>query len=166
MNKLLLSTALTVSLALPTVAAEVQPGETLADNQEYTYRVLDAIKSMDPQINTDVDGAGIMRSLFEGLYNEDQIGGLVPGVATSYELSDDKTTYTFHLRDNAKWSNGDPVTANDFVYAWRRLADPATASEYAWYIELMQIENAAEVIAGDKPARSSASRRSTIRPSR
>ncbi|MCU9847382.1 peptide ABC transporter substrate-binding protein [Defluviimonas sp. WL0024] len=151
MNKLLLTTALGLSLALPAFAAEVQPGDTLAENQEYTYRVLDAIKSMDPQINTDVDGAGIMRSLFEGLYNEDQVGGLVPGVATSHELSDDKTTYTFHLRDNAKWSNGDPVTANDFVYAWKRLADPATASEYAWYMELMQVVNASEVVAGEKP---------------
>ncbi len=151
MNKLLLSTILSASLALPTVAAEVAAGDTLAENQEYTYWLLDAIKSMDPQINTDVEGSGIMRSLFEGLYNEDQVGNLVPGVATSYELSDDKMTYTFHLRDNAKWSNGDPVTANDFVYAWKRLADPATASEYAWYIELMQIENASEIIAGEKP---------------
>ncbi|WP_461307249.1 peptide ABC transporter substrate-binding protein, partial [Albidovulum sp.] len=151
MNKLLLSTFLSVSLALPSVAAQVQPGETLAANQEYTYRLLDAIKSMDPQINTDVEGSGVLRALFEGLFNEDQVGNLVPGVATSYELSDDKTVYTFHLRDNAKWSNGDPVTANDFVYAWRRLADPKTASEYAWYIELMQIKNAADVIAGNKP---------------
>ncbi len=144
MNKLLLTTILSVGLALPAIAATPQPGETLAENQNYTYWLLDAIKSMDPQINTDVEGSGIMRSLFEGLYNEDQEGGLVPGVATSYELSDDKTTYTFHLRDNAKWSNGDPVTAGDFVYAWKRLADPATASEYAWYMELMQVKNAAE----------------------
>ncbi|MDW4550998.1 peptide ABC transporter substrate-binding protein [Defluviimonas sp. D31] len=151
MNKLLLTTALSFGLALPAIAATPQAGETLAENQEYSYRLLDAIKSMDPQINTDVEGSGIMRSLFEGLYNEDQEGVLVPGVATSYELSDDKTTYTFHLRDNAKWSNGDPVTAADFVYAWKRLADPATASEYAWYIELMQIVNASEVVAGEKP---------------
>ena len=151
MNKLLLSTILSLGMALPSVAAIVAPGDTLAENQDYTYWLLDAIKSMDPQINTDVEGSGVLRSLFEGLMNEDQNGGLVPGVATGYELSDDKTTYTFHLRDNAKWSNGDPVTANDFVYAWRRLSDPATASEYAWYIELMQVANAAEVIAGEKP---------------
>src|SRR5690606_12942838 len=112
---------------------------------------LDAIKSMDPQINTDVEGSEIMRSLFEGLMNEDQTGNLVPGVATGYDLSDDKTTYTFHLRDNAVWSDGKPVTAQDFVYSWKRLADPATASEYAWYIELMQIVNASEIITGDKP---------------
>ena len=151
MNKLLLTTALTVCLALPSVAATVAEGDKLAENQEYTYWLLDAIKSMDPQINTDVEGSGVLRALFEGLYDEDQVGNLVPGVATGYELSDDKTTYTFHLRDNAKWSNGDPVTANDFVYAWKRLADPKTASEYAWYMELMQVVNAAKIIAGEMP---------------
>lgn len=151
MNKLLLTTVLSVGLALPAIAAQVQPGETLAENQEYTYWLLDAIKSMDPQINTDVEGSGVLRSLFEGLYNEDQDGGLVPGVATSHELSDDKTVYTFHLRDNAKWSNGDPVTAADFVYSWKRLADPKTASEYAWYMELMQVKNAAKITAGEMP---------------
>ena len=150
-NKLLLTTALSLGLALPTLAANVAPGDTLADNQDYTYWLLDAIKSMDPQINTDVEGSGVLRSLFEGLYDEDQTGALVPGVALSHDLSEDKTVYTFHLRDNAKWSNGDPVTAQDFVYAWKRLADPATASEYAWYIELMQVKNAAAVIAGEVP---------------
>lgn len=150
-RSLLLSTVLSAALALPTLAAQVQPGDVLAENQEYTYWLLDAIKSMDPQINTDVEGSGVLRQLFEGLFNEDQNGALVPGVATSYDVSEDKTVYTFHLRDNAKWSNGDPVTAHDFVYAWRRLADPATASEYAWYMELMQVKNAADIIAGKKP---------------
>lgn len=151
MNKLLLSTALSLGLALPAMAAVVAEGDKLAENQNYTYWLLDAIKSMDPQINTDVEGSGVLRSLFEGLYNEDQKGALVPGVATSFDLSEDKTVYTFHLRDNAKWSNGDPVTANDFVYSWRRLADPKTASEYAWYMELMQVKNSAAVIAGEVP---------------
>lgn len=150
-NKLLLSTALSLGLALPAVAATVAEGDTLAENQTYTYWLLDAIKSMDPQINTDVEGSGVLRSLFEGLYNEDQKGALVPGVATGFDLSEDKTVYTFQLRDNAKWSNGDPVTANDFVYSWRRLADPKTASEYAWYMELMQVKNSAAVIAGEVP---------------
>ena len=151
-NRLLLTTILSLSMAFPALAANHPvTGEPLAENQDYTYWLLDAIKSMDPQINTDVEGSGVLRALFEGLYNEDQVGALVPGVATSFDLSDDKTTYTFHLRDNAKWSNGDPVTAGDFVYAWKRLADPKTASEYAWYMELMQVVNSADVIAGKKP---------------
>ena len=75
----------------------------------------------------------------------------MPGVALEHTISEDLTTYTFKLRPDAKWSNGEPVTAGDFVYAWQRLVDPATASEYAWYIELMQVANASEIIAGTKP---------------
>lgn len=134
---------------LPARAAEPAPGERLSDNQTYTFWLLDAIKSTDPQKNTDVEGSDILRQLFEGLLNEDPKGAPVPGVATSFDLSGDHLTYTFHLRPEAKWSNGDPVTAEDFVYAWRRLADPATASEYAWFIELMNVANASAVVKGE-----------------
>ncbi|MBA4489324.1 peptide ABC transporter substrate-binding protein [Paracoccus sp. S1E-3] len=150
MTKFLITTALALSFALPAVAASVPEGTKLADKQEYNFWLLDAIKSTDPAKNTDVEGSDILRQLFEGLYNEDDKGAMVPGVATDYTLSDDKLTYTFKLRPEAKWSNGDPVTANDFVYAWRRVADPATASEYAWFIELMNIENATAVVKGEK----------------
>lgn len=138
------------ALASPAFAAGTHPttGEALSDNQTYTYRMLDDVKSFDPQINTDVDGSHILRDLFEGLVNSDPDGNSVPGAAESWEVSEDGLTYTFKLRD-AKWSNGDPVTAGDFVYAWRRLADPATASEYAWYMELMGVENAAKIVAGE-----------------
>ena len=149
-RKTMTASALALGLALQAQAADVPEGVTLADEQTYTFWLLDAIKSMDPQINTDVEGSDVLRNLFEGLYNENGNGELVPGVALDHEVSEDGKTYTFNLRDDAKWSNGEPVTANDFVYAWRRLADPATASEYAWYMELMQVENAPEVIAGDK----------------
>ena len=151
LRTLLASSAIAMGLALSAQAATVPEGTTLADDQTYTFWLLDAIKSFDPQINTDVEGSDMLRNLFEGLYNEDGNGELVPGVALDHTLSDDGLTYTFNLRTDAKWSNGEPVTANDFVYAWRRLADPATASEYAWYMELMQVENAAAVIAGEMP---------------
>ncbi|MBW3244244.1 peptide ABC transporter substrate-binding protein [Epibacterium sp. DP7N7-1] len=146
----LASSALALGLALQAHAADVPEGVTLAADQSYTFWLLDAIKSMDPQINTDVEGSDVLRNIFEGLYNEDGNGDLVPGVALGHEVSEDGKTYTFTLRKDAKWSNGEPVTAGDFVYSWRRLANPATASEYAWYMELMQVENAPEVIAGDK----------------
>ncbi|CUH07718.1 Periplasmic murein peptide-binding protein precursor [Jannaschia seosinensis] len=148
-SKFLASTALVAGLTLQAHAADVPDDVTLADDQTFTFWLLDAIKSMDPQINTDVEGSDVLRNLFEGLYNEDSDGQLVPGVALDHIVSDDGLTYTFNLRDDARWSNGEPVTANDFVYSWRRLADPATASEYAWYMELMQVENASAVIAGD-----------------
>ncbi|SHJ14939.1 peptide ABC transporter substrate-binding protein [Wenxinia saemankumensis] len=124
-------------------------GETLAENQTFTYRVLDEFPSIDPNLIEDVEGSAIGRNLFEGLMNQDSEGNVVPGVATGYEVSDDGMTYTFTLRDDARWSNGEPVTAGDFVYSWQRAADPATASEYQWYMGLMAIENVDAVMAGE-----------------
>ncbi|MDE0520436.1 MAG: peptide ABC transporter substrate-binding protein [Boseongicola sp.] len=126
-------------------------GEALAENQVFTYRVLDEHSSVDPQIVEDVSGSDVVRDLFEGLMNQDAQGRLVPGTATGYTVSDDKLTYTFSLRDDAKWSNGDPVVAGDFVYAWKRAVSPALASPYSWFMELMSIKNAARIIAGDVP---------------
>jgi len=135
------------------MAAGTHPttGEPLADDQTFTYRLLDEHTSVDPQVVEDVSGADIVRDLFEGLMNQDEDGNLIPGVATGYTTNDGKDVYTFTLRDNAKWSNGDPVVAGDFVYAWRRAVDPELSSPYAWYMELMSIENASEIIAGEKP---------------
>ncbi|MDT0683893.1 peptide ABC transporter substrate-binding protein [Roseicyclus sp. F158] len=144
-SSLLLSTA----LAFPAVAQEAGPdGTPLAEEQVFTYRELDDIKSFDPQISTDVSGSKILRDLFEGLYNDDIDGNQVPGMATDHELSEDGKTYTFNLRE-ANWSNGEPVMASDFVYSWRRLVDPETASEYAWYMELMGVENASAIVEGE-----------------
>ena len=127
-------------------------GEALAESQTFTYRVLDEHSSVDPGIVEDVSGSEIVRDLFEGLYNDSKDGTtLEPGVALSHEMSEDGLTYTFTLREDAKWSNGDPVTANDFVYAWRRAASPELASPYSWYMSLMALENVDAVIAGEAP---------------
>lgn len=143
-------------LSSPTNAAEFHPatGEQLAKDQTFTYRVLDEHSSVDPQIVEDVSGSDIVRDLFEGLMNQDRDGNLEPGVATAFEASSGKDVYRFTLRKDARWSNGDPVTAGDFVYAWQRAVDPALASPYAWFMELMSIENAAAIIAGEKPVSS------------
>lgn len=121
-------------LVAPAFAAGTHPttGEALADDQTFTYRVLDEHSSVDPQVVEDVSGAEIVRDLFEGLMNQDEAGNLVPGVATGFTTNDDKTVYTFTLRDDAKWSNGDAVVAGDFVYAWQRAVDPALSSPYSW----------------------------------
>ncbi|MEX0310311.1 MAG: peptide ABC transporter substrate-binding protein [Tateyamaria sp.] len=139
----------TTFLTMPAVAADVPSGVTLAEDQSFTYRTLDEFSSLDPQVVEDVDGSEIVRDLFEGLYNQDADGNLVPGVALSHEASADNLTYTFMLRDDAKWSDGTTVTAGDFVYAWQRAVDPELASPYAWYMELMSIENGAAIIAGE-----------------
>lgn len=149
---LMLTTILSLALSAP-VWADKNPltGEELAANQAYTYWMLDSAKSLDPDLATSVEDADIIRSLMEGLYEEDAAGAIVPAGATSYDVSADLMTYTYHLRPGAKWSNGDPVVAQDYVYGWQRLVDPATASEYAWYLELAQVVNAGEITKGAKP---------------
>lgn len=151
MTKLFATTALAASLAFPALAAQPAAGEKLADDQSFTYWVLDSIKSFDPAIMSDTSGSDVARSLFEGLMNEAPDGSMDYGTAESHEVSEDGLTYTFKIRENAKWSNGDPVTAGDFVYSWRRVADPETASSYAWFLELMNIANAKQVVAGELP---------------
>ena len=105
MTRLLLTTVLACAVAMPALAAQPAEGEKLAADRTYTWWDLDALKTLDPQKNTDVEGSDAIRQLFEGLMNEDAKGAMVPGVAESFDLSEDKKTYTFHLRD-AKWSNG------------------------------------------------------------
>jgi len=87
-------------------------------------------ETLDPQKSTGVTESNIQYELLEGLTTYSTDGQVVPGVAEKWDVSDDGKTYTFHLRDS-KWSNGDPVTAQDFVYSFERLVDPATASDYA-----------------------------------
>ena len=152
MTRHLLKTALlaTTIVAGPVVAQQTGPnGETLAEDQTFTYRILDEFSSLDPQVVEDVTGSELMRDLFEGLLSQDAEGNLVPGVATEWSANEDNTEWTFTLRDNATWSNGDPVTASDFVYAWQRAVSPELASPYQWYMELMSIENASAIIAGE-----------------
>ena len=126
-------------------------GEALADDQTFTYSMLDEFTTADPQMVEDVSGSYFVRDLFEGLMNQDADGNLIPGVATGYTTNDAKDVYTFTLRDNARWSDGNPVTAHDFVYAWRRLADPATASPYSWFADIMALENVGAVMSGESP---------------
>ena len=78
------------------------------------------LASMDQHIATDGLSFEVIAATIEGLYTLDADGNAIPAIAESYDLSEDGLTYTFHLREDAKWSNGDAVTANDFVYAWRR----------------------------------------------
>ena len=126
-------------------------GEALADDQTFTYSLLDEFTTADPQMVEDVSGSYFVRDLFEGLMNQDADGNLIQGVATGYTTNDAKDVYTFTLRDNARWSDGNPVTAHDFVYAWRRLADPATASPYSWFADIMALENVGAVMSGESP---------------
>jgi oligopeptide transport system substrate-binding protein len=105
--------------------------------------------SLDPHVSTGSVEAGILYDVHEGLLTWSPDGHPVPGVAESWEISSDGTVYTFRLRANAKWSNGELLTAEDFVYSLRRAVDPANAFENASM--LASIANAAEVNAGTIP---------------
>jgi oligopeptide transport system substrate-binding protein len=127
----------------------IKVGSSLAAVQKLT-RAVDAggMRSLDPSISTDVPAAHVLDDLFEGLTRLDQRGEPAPGVAASWETSADGRTWTFHLRE-ARWSNGDPIRAADFVFAWRRTVDPATASDYAQ--ALAPVANAIAISEGHLP---------------
>lgn len=105
-------------------------------------------RTIDPALNNNNSDASYILSAFEGLTKKDKNNNIIPGVAEIWEISEDGLVYTFYLRTNAKWSDGKTVTANDFVYAWRRVVDPITASPFSTYLE--PIKNAKEVTSGKK----------------
>ena len=88
-------------------------------------------ESLDPHKTSTVYEAHVLRDLFQGLVMQDKDANIIPGAAESWTVSDDGTVYTFKLRKDGVWSDGSPVTADDFVYSFHRLEDPATAAEYA-----------------------------------
>ena len=104
-------------------------------------------ESIDPALNTTVDGGSIVIACFEGLTSLDENDQPVAGVAESWDVNEDKTLYTFYLRKDAKWSDGQPVTAYDFDYAWKRALHPDTAAEYAY--QLFYIKNSSEYNEGN-----------------
>ena len=147
---LLLGAGLAVaSASFSSLAANVPAGTKLADKQEFVRGNGTEVASIDPHKTEGVPESHVIRDLLEGLVNQDANGKTVPGVAESWETTDNKT-FIFHLRKDAKWSNGDPVTADDFVYSFKRAVDPATASPYSWYLEMTTMVNAADIIAGKK----------------
>src|SRR5258708_35670588 len=106
-------------------------------------------ETLDPHKSSTVPEHNILLNLFEGLMVLDPGGNVAPGAAESFSISEDGLTYTFRLRVNAKWSNGEPVTAGDFVYSLRRIEDPKTRSQYAEV--LYPIKNAHEGKTGKRP---------------
>lgn len=107
-----------------------------------------ALQTMDQSIATDRLSFEVISQTIEGLYTMDADGNIIPSIAESYELSEDGLVYTFKLRE-ANWSNGEAVTAEDFVFSWRRLADPEVASEYSFIISVAGIKNGSAVRAGE-----------------
>ena len=130
-------------------AATIPPGTQLAAKQEMVRNNGAEPESLDPALIESVNAAEIGRDLFEGLTSTDHHANVVPGVAESWKQTD-STTWVFKLRRNAVWSNGEPVTADDFVYAWRRFLDPKTAAKIATTYGVYLL-NGLDVVNGKKP---------------
>ena len=130
----------------PAAPADDQATETPAEEpaaeveQVLVWNIGADSKTIDPGLNGSVDGGHVINNTHEGLMREIN-GQMEPAMAESYTVSDDGLVYTFTIRENAKWSDGEPVTANDFEYAWTRVLDPVTASEYSWIFGEANVES-------------------------
>ena len=111
-------------------AAAGEPDPTTLAKEQVLHRGNGAeVQTLDPHRAEGVPSANILRDLYEGLTLEAPDGHIVPGSASSWEISGNGTLYTFHIRPDARWSNGDPLTAQDFVYGLRRSVAPETGSK-------------------------------------
>jgi oligopeptide transport system substrate-binding protein len=120
-----------------------------ADNKSSLRRgTANELRSLDPQAVIGGSGGALLYELFEGLVTEDQSGKLVPGVSESWSRSEDGLTYTFKLRKGLRWSDGVPITAEDFVYSWRRVVNPENALRGAG--TLFPVKNAVAITRGEK----------------
>ncbi|NAW58224.1 MULTISPECIES: peptide ABC transporter substrate-binding protein [unclassified Vibrio] len=145
---LMLSAAIAGAFSAGAIAKPYPAGTQLATTQEITLNNGAEVTSIDPAKQAAEPAFNLGRDLFEGLTIQDKTGKTIPGIASSWTVNDDNTVYTFSLR-NAHWSNGDPVTAQDFVYSWQRLLDPKTASPYAWFAAIPKIKNSDKIMKGE-----------------
>ena len=125
-----------------------ESGQELSPTQVFRKNNGTEPGTLDPHRAEGVPASNVLRDLFEGLVMEDPSGAYIPGAAESWSLSEDAKTYVFKMRENGKWSNGDVVTAEDFVYGLRRSVDPATLSNYSSM--LYPIKNARDIVLGKR----------------
>ncbi|UOQ91944.1 peptide ABC transporter substrate-binding protein [Halobacillus shinanisalinarum] len=127
-----------------------QDNSGTSDEEEVmNLSVSSSLQTMDTSLAADALSFQWLNVTKEGLYRYGLKGEHIPGVAKNHEVSEDGLTWVFHLRENAKWLNGDTVTAEDFVYSWRRALDPSTGSEYGPYVMGGIIKNSQAVIDGE-----------------
>ncbi|WP_141545814.1 peptide ABC transporter substrate-binding protein [Bacillus wiedmannii] len=138
--------ALVTSLLLTACNNKANKSDTEAKKQVLNVTVSEEIPSLDTAKTMDGTSAHVMQNIFEGLYVLNDQDQPIPAVAKSFKRSEDGKKYTFDLRKDAKWSNGDSVTANDFMFAWKRAINRETASQYAYM--LFHVKNAKEINKG------------------
>ena len=147
-KKLLASSTVILASAATLAACGSNSSQSSAKKQTLTWMNTAEIATLDASKATDQASVEQINNVEEGLYLLGKNAKVQNALATSTKNSADSKTWTFTLRKNAKWSNGDPVTAQDFVYSWRRTIDPKTASEYAYLFS--GIKNADAIVAGKK----------------
>lgn len=150
LTRSVLASAVALGLSTSLFAAKVPEGTVLAEKQEIIINNGAEPSSFDPHKSEGVPEAQVSYQLLEGLVTRDSDGNIIPGVAESWQNTPDFKLWTFNLRKDAKWSNGEPVTAQDFVFSLKRLGDPKTASPYSSYLNYLQLENAQDIIDGKK----------------
>ena len=136
---------------LAACGGDKEESATTTGNGEQVLNLIESaeLPTMDSVLATDAVSFNVMNNVNEGLYRQGPDGELVLGMAAEEpEVSEDGLTYTFKIREDATWSNGDPVTANDFVYAWTRLVTPETAAEYSYMIDGV-VANATAILQGE-----------------
>ncbi|WP_419879571.1 peptide ABC transporter substrate-binding protein [Brevibacillus centrosporus] len=137
----------TSSPQLQTNTPKESSSNTKNTTQVLTVNAKTEPSSLNPALIDNQSAGDIANQLFEGLVRVDKNGEIVPGVAEKWDISEDKTVYTFHLRQDAKWSNGEPVTADDFVYSWEKALRPDTGAPLA--DNLSFIKNGSKYLAGE-----------------
>ena len=144
--------------AQETVPAPAAPADAASADaaEDGDYKVLNVgrmaeLFDMDSTIATEADCLEVISAIIEPLFVTAADGTPVNALCASYETNEESTEYVFHIREDANWMNGVPVTADDFVFAWRRLVDPVTASEYSFMMEVAAVKNATPIISGELP---------------
>ena len=141
------------TVPVPAAPADAASADTEEDGD---YKVLNVgrmaeLFDMDSTIATEADCLEVISAIIEPLFVTAADGTPVNALCASYETNEESTEYVFHIREDANWMNGVPVTADDFVFAWRRLVDPVTASEYSFMMEVAAVKNATPIISGELP---------------
>lgn len=150
MKKRVLSVVLVAAMivSLAACGSKDTASDSAAKGKQLSVQVGPNPETIDPALNSAVDGGNMILHAFECLLTVDQDGKIAAGQAETWEQSEDGLTWTFHLRDGLKWSDGSDLTASDFVYSWKRVCDPAIAAPYADTV-LGMVEGFDEAIAGD-----------------
>ena len=148
-NKLrkICAVALTLALGISVFAGCGNSTNSEEAGRKLIYNLGEDPETIDPTLNTSSGSGSIIDNAFEGLMKLDENEKAVYGVAENMEVSEDNLVYTFTIRDNAKWSDGEPVTAKDFEYSWIRAISKETAAEYNY--QLFYIKNAEKFYNGE-----------------